>query len=49
VEKVVAPRMWGPRGGGRFGAVVWVRLHDTRLGKRGFNQAELMAKGVGGG
>lgn len=48
VEKVMAPHMAGVLGGGRFDAVVPVPLHRTRLARRGFNQAELMAGGVAG-
>src|SRR5918998_2720334 len=48
VEKVMAPLMAGVLGGGRFDAVVPVPLHRTRLARRGFNQAELMAGGVAG-
>jgi competence protein ComFC len=33
-------------GDGRFDAVVPVPLHRVRLRKRGFNQAELLARGV---
>ena len=50
VEKVMAPLMAGVLsgypGGNRFDAVVPVPLHRSRLAKRGFNQAELMARGV---
>jgi competence protein ComFC len=50
VEKVMAPLMAsvlsGYPGGNRFDAVVPVPLHRSRLAKRGFNQAELMARGV---
>ncbi len=46
VEKVMAPLMAGALDGGRFDAVVPVPLHRSRLARRGFNQAELMAKGV---
>ncbi len=50
VEKVMAPLMAGvlsgyPGGNGLY-AVVPVPLHRSRLAKRGFNQAELMARGV---
>ena len=48
VETVMAPLMAGVHRGGRFGAVVPVPLHHTRLARRGFNQAELMARGVAG-
>jgi len=43
VEKVMAPLMAGSLDGGRFDVVVPVPLHRSRLAKRGFNQAELMA------
>ena len=46
VEKAIAPLMAGLVGGGRYDAVVPVPLHRSRLAKRGFNQAELMARGV---
>jgi competence protein ComFC len=50
VEKVMAPLMVGVLpgypGGNRFDAVVPVPLHRSRLAKRGFNQAELMARGI---
>jgi competence protein ComFC len=50
VEKVMAPLMAGVLsgypGGNRFDAVVPVPLHRSRLAKRGFNQAELMARGI---
>lgn len=50
VEKVMAPLMAGALSGyssdGRFDAVVPVPLHRSRLARRGFNQAELMAGGV---
>jgi competence protein ComFC len=36
----------GYPGGIRFDAVVAVPLHRSRLAKRGFNQAELMARGI---
>lgn len=48
VEKVMAPLMAGVLGVGWFDAVVPVPLHRTRLARRGFNQAELMAEGVAG-
>lgn len=47
VEKVMAPLMAGVLGSGRFDAVVPVPLHRSRLGRRGFNQAALMARSVG--
>lgn len=46
VEKVMAPLMSGLLDGSRFDAVVPVPLHRARLAKRGFNQAELMARRV---
>jgi competence protein ComFC len=46
VEKVMAPLMAGVLESGRFDAVVPVPLRRTRLARRGFNQAELMAEGV---
>ena len=47
VEKVAAPLMLGVLDGGmRFDAVVPVPLHRSRLRKRGFNQAKLLARGV---
>jgi len=47
VERVMAPLMVGTLdSGSRFDAVVPVPLHRSRLRKRGFNQAELMAKAV---
>lgn len=46
VEKVMAPLMAGSLDGGRFDAVVPVPLHRSRLAKRGFNQAKLMARRV---
>jgi ComF family protein len=45
-EKVMAPLMADLLGGGRFDGVVPVPLHRARLARRGFNQAELMARGV---
>src|SRR5919202_1498544 len=48
VEKVMAPLMTNLFDGDRFDAVVPVPLHRSRLAKRGFNQAELMAKAVAG-
>ncbi len=48
VEKVMAPLLAGVLGGGRFEVVVPVPLHRARLARRGFNQAELMARGVAG-
>ena len=46
VEKVMAPLMANLLGGGRFHLVVPVPWHRARLAKRGFNQAELMARRV---
>jgi len=47
VEKVAAPLMLGVLDGdARFDAVVPVPIHRSRLRKRGFNQAELLARGV---
>lgn len=48
VERVMAPVMAGAVAGERFDAVVCVPLHRTRLLRRGFNQAELMARAVAG-
>jgi competence protein ComFC len=44
VEKVMAPIMAGSLNDARFDVVVPVPLHRSRLVKRGFNQAELMAR-----
>jgi predicted amidophosphoribosyltransferase len=47
VERVAAPLMLGVLDGGMsFDAVVPVPLHRSLLRKRGFNQAELLARGV---
>ncbi|MDQ4127465.1 MAG: ComF family protein [Actinomycetota bacterium] len=47
VERLAAPLIVGVLGdGARFDAVVPVPLHRSRLRKRGFNQAELLAGGV---
>ena len=47
VEKVAAPLVSeAVRGAGGFDAVVPVPLHRSRLRRRGFNQAELLARGV---
>jgi competence protein ComFC len=47
VERVAAPMMLGVLDEGmRFDAVVPVPLHRSRLRKRGFNQAKLLALGV---
>lgn len=49
VEKVAAPLISeAVRGEARFDAVVPVPLHRSRLRKRGFNQAEKLARGVAG-
>jgi len=46
VEKLAAPLMLQVLDDSRFDAVVPVPLHRSRLRKRGFNQAELLARGV---
>jgi ComF family protein len=47
VERLAAPLMLGVLDAGdRFDAVVPVPLHRSRLRRRGFNQAELLARGV---
>ena len=47
VERLAAPLMLGALDGGRrYGAVVPVPLHRSRLRHRGFNQAEFLARGV---
>ena len=46
VERLAAPLMLQTLGDGRFDAVVPVPLHRSRLRKSGFNQAELLARGV---
>jgi competence protein ComFC len=47
VDRLAAPLMVGALGGDRrFDAVVPVPLHPSRLRRRGFNQAELLARGV---
>ncbi len=49
VERVAAPLISeAVRGEGGFDAVVPVPLHRSRLRKRGFNQAGLLARGVAG-
>jgi competence protein ComFC len=48
-SKLAAPLMVQALGDGRFDAVVPVPLHRSRLRKRGFNQAELLARGVAEG
>jgi competence protein ComFC len=45
VGRLAAPLMLQGLGEGRFDAVVPVPLHRSRLRKRGFNQAELLARG----
>ena len=47
VDRLAAPLMVGALDGcRRFDAVVPVPLHRSRLRRRGFNQAELLARGV---
>jgi competence protein ComFC len=46
VGRLAVPLMLQVLGEGRFDAVVPVPLHRSRLRKRGFNQAELLARGV---
>ena len=47
VERLAAPLMLGVLDGGdRFDGVIPVPLHRSRLRKRGFNQAEVLARGV---
>jgi competence protein ComFC len=46
VGRLAAPLMVQVVGEGHFDAVVPVPLHKSRLRKRGFNQAELLARGV---
>ena len=46
VERLATPLMLLVLDDGRFDAVVPVPLHRSRLRKRGFNQAELLARGV---
>ena len=46
VGRLAAPLMLQVLGEVRFDAVVPVPLHRSRLRKRGFNQAELLARGV---
>ena len=48
VEKVMAPLMADSLSGERYDGVVPVPLHRARLARRGFNQAELMARAVAG-
>src|SRR5215218_2631818 len=50
VERLAAPLMLGALdGGSRYDAFVPVPLHRSRLRRRGFNQAELLARGVAAG
>jgi ComF family protein len=47
VARLAAPLMLGVLDGGdRFDVVIPVPMHRSRLRKRGFNQAELLARGV---
>jgi ComF family protein len=46
VDRLATPLMIQALGYERFDAVVPVPLHRARLRKRGFNQAELLARGV---
>jgi ComF family protein len=46
VGRLAAPLMLQVVGENHFDAVVPVPLHSSRLRKRGFNQAELLARGV---
>jgi competence protein ComFC len=46
VGRLAAPLMLQVLGEGRFDAGVPVPLHRSRPRKRGFNQAELLARGV---
>jgi ComF family protein len=46
VGRLAAPLMLQVVGENHFDAVVPVPLHSSRLRKRGFNQAELLAKGL---
>ena len=48
VEKVMVPLMAGSLGGEKYDGVVPVPLHRARLARRGFNQAELIARAVAG-
>jgi ComF family protein len=48
VGKLAVPLMLGAIGSEPFDAVVPVPLHRSRKRKRGFNQAELLARGVAG-
>ena len=48
VDRLAAPLMLQVIDGPRFDAVVPVPLHRSRLRKRGFNQAELLAGSVAG-
>jgi competence protein ComFC len=46
VKRLATPLMLQVLDDGRFDAIVPVPLHRLRLRKRGFNQAELLARGV---
>ena len=46
VDRLATPLMLQAIGDERFDAVVFVPLHRARLRKRGYNQAELLARGV---
>jgi competence protein ComFC len=46
VARLATPLMLQALGDGHFDTVVPVPLHRSRLRKRGFNQAELLARGV---
>jgi len=48
VERLAVPLMLQTLGDGGFDAVVPVPLHRSRLRKRGFNQAELLGRGLAG-
>lgn len=48
VRRVMAPLMAGAAAGGGYSAVVPVPLHPSRLRRRGFNQADLIARALGG-
>ncbi len=49
VDRLAVPLMLQVTADAGFDAVVPVPLHRSRLRKRGFNQAELLARGVAGG
>lgn len=48
VDRLMVPLMLEALADERFDAVVPVPLHRSRLRRRGFNQAELMARGLAG-